>query len=65
MILIKKKNLLYSGFCCVSKPQSEDEKLNKYLELARELRKLWNMKVIVISVVVRNLGTIPMNLEKT
>ena len=30
----------------------EIEKSNKYLELARELKKLWNRKVLVILIVV-------------
>ena len=29
----------------------ESEKIDKYLELARELKKLWNMKAPVVSVV--------------
>ena len=42
----------------------ENEKLNKYLDLARELKKLWNMKVMVIPVVIGALGTIRQKLEK-
>ena len=30
----------------------ESEKIDKYLELARELRNRWNMKVTVISIIV-------------
>ena len=30
----------------------ECEKRDKYLELARELKKLWNMKVTIISIVI-------------
>ena len=44
--------------------KSKDEKRNKYLDLARELKKLWNMKVTVISIVVSALGTIPKGLVK-
>ena len=36
----------------------ESEKRDKYLDLARELKKLWNMKVTVISITVDVLGTI-------
>ena len=39
----------------------ESKKLNKYLDLARELKKLWNMEVTVTSVIV---GTISKNQEK-
>ena len=35
----------------------EAEKLEKYFDLARELKKLWNMKVTIASLVVRTLGT--------
>ena len=41
----------------------ENEKIGKYLDLARELKKLWNMKVIVIPIVVGALGTVPKKLE--
>ena len=37
----------------------ENEKRDKYLDLARELKKLWNMKVTVIPIVIGALGTIP------
>ena len=36
----------------------ESEKKNKYLDLARELKKLWNMKVIFISIIIGALGTV-------
>ena len=36
----------------------ESEKKGKYLDLARELKKLWNMKVTVISTVIGTVGTI-------
>ena len=42
----------------------ESEKIEKYLDLARELRKLWNMKVKVIPIVINALGTVPKGLEK-
>ena len=32
---------------------------DKYLDLARELKKLWNMKVTVIPIVVIALGIVP------
>ena len=37
----------------------ESEKINKYLDLARELRTLWNMRVKVVPIVIGALGTIP------
>ena len=36
----------------------ESEKSNKYLDLARELRKLCDMKVTVIPIVIDALGTV-------
>ena len=36
----------------------ECEKRDKYLDLARELKKLWNMKVTIIPIVVGAFGTI-------
>ena len=40
----------------------ENKKRDKYLELARELKKLWNMRVMVIPIVIGSLGTIPRGL---
>ena len=42
----------------------ENEKSHKYLDLASELKKTWNMKVMVLPVVIGALGTIPQNLDK-
>ena len=36
----------------------ESEKKDKYLDLARELKKLWNMKVTFIPIVIGDLGTV-------
>ena len=36
----------------------ESEKKDKYLDLAGKLKKLWNMKVMVIPIVICALGTI-------
>ena len=42
----------------------EGEKLVKYLDLAEELKKLWNVKVKVIPIVTGTLETIYKNLGK-
>ena len=34
----------------------------KYLDLARELKKLWNMKVTIVTIVIGALGTTPKGL---
>ena len=40
------------------------EKKAKYLDLARELKKLWNMKVTIVPVVIGTFGTITKGLLK-
>ena len=42
----------------------ECEKRDKYLDLARELKKLWNMKVIIIPIVIGAFSTITKGLLK-
>ena len=42
----------------------ENEKKDKYLDLARELKKLWNMKVTFISIVIGALATVNKGLLK-
>ena len=41
----------------------ELEKIEHYQDLARELRKIWNMKVKVIPLVIGALGTAPIKLR--
>ena len=40
------------------------EKIEKYQDLARKLRKLWNMKVKVIPIIIGTLGTTPRQVKK-
>ena len=40
------------------------KKNDKYLDLARELKKLWNMKVTIVPIVIGALGTITKGLLK-
>ena len=42
----------------------ESEKNDKYLDLARELKKLWNMKVAIIIIVTGAFGTVTTGLLK-
>ena len=44
--------------------EKEKEKIFKYQDLARELKKLWNKKVKVIPVIIGALGTAPKALPK-
>ena len=42
----------------------ESEKKGKYLNLARELKKLWNMKVMIIPIMIGVLSTVTKGLSK-
>ena len=42
----------------------ESEKKDKYLDLGSELKKLWNMKVTIVQIVIGALGTITKGLLK-
>ena len=42
----------------------ESEKIDKYLDLARELKELYNMKLTMVPVIVGVPGTVPKGLEK-
>ena len=42
----------------------ESEKKDKYLDLARVLKKLWNMKVTIITIVIGAFGTVTKGLLK-
>ena len=42
----------------------ECEKKDKYLELARELKKLWNMQVTILPIVIGAFGTVTKGLLK-
>ena len=44
--------------------QKECEKKDKYLDLARELKKLWNMQVTIIPIVIGAFGTVTKGLLK-
>ena len=44
--------------------QKESEKKDKYLDFARELKKLWNMKVTIVSIMIGALDTITKGLLK-
>ena len=42
----------------------ECEKIDKYLDLVRELKKIWNMKVTIIPIVIGAFGTLTKGLLK-
>ena len=61
----KKKNQLNSELCRPGGPQSENQgKRNKYLDFVRELRKLGNMKMTVIPMVIGVHGMVPKGLVR-
>ena len=63
----KKENLQNCRLCCLSWSQNkmkECEKKDKYLNLARELKKLWNMQVTIIPIVIGAFGTVTNGLLK-
>ena len=52
---------------CARWPQNKTEKMwkeGKYLDLARELKKLWNMQVTIIPIVIGAFGTVTKGLLK-
>ena len=57
-----------NGLCLLGGSQSENKRKQKereeYVDLAREHKELWHMKVTVIPVVVGTLGAIPKELLK-
>ena len=63
---VKKKHQL-TLFAFLPDPRiilKESEKKYKYLELARELKKLWNMKETIILIVIGAFGTVTKRLWK-
>ena len=67
LVLIKKNQDLPSHrFSCSNGPQikmKEIKKIDKYLDLVRELKKQWDMSVTVIPMVVGALGLVSKGLE--
>ena len=63
----KRENLQICRLCSPGWPQNKTEKFekkDKYLDLARELKKLWNMQVTIISIVICAFGTVTKGLLK-
>ena len=44
--------------------EKEQEKVDKYRDLAREIKRLWKVKARVIPFVIGALGTIPRGLDE-
>ena len=63
----KKENLQNCELCCPADLRiklKEGEKKDKYLDLARELKKLWNMQVTIVPIVIETFGTVTKGLLK-
>ena len=66
LIYKKKKNMSANFTIPVDHKvkMKESENINKYLDITRELRRLWNTMVTVVLIVVGARRTFPKNLEK-
>ena len=69
MIVVEKRNkcckIIYFAIPYDSRiAEKEVEKVVKYQDLARELKKLWKMKTMVIPIVIGTFGTVPKDLKK-
>ena len=73
LIIIKKKKKKKMKICKIVDfavtadnriKMKECEKRDKYIDLARELKKLWNMKVRIIPIVIGAFGTVTKRLLK-
>ena len=60
----KKRTCRNADFAAHRVKLKKSEKKDEYLDLARELTKLWNMKVMVLPIVIGALGTITKGLLK-
>ena len=60
----QQKNLQNCEHCCTGWSQNGSKRKDRYLDLARELRKLWNMKVTIITILIGALGTVTKGLLK-
>ena len=61
----QKKRELAEQWSLLFQQTTECEKNVKYLDLARELKKMWNMKVTIILIVTGGLGTVTKGLVET
>ena len=69
LIIIDKKKRIYKiiDFAVPADHRiklKEYEKKDKYLDLARELKKLWNMKVMIVPIVIGACGAVTKGLLK-
>ena len=67
LIIINNKKREIVGFAVPADHRiklKECEKKDKYLDLARELKKLWNMQVTIIPIVIGAFGTVTKGLLK-
>ena len=63
----KKENMQNCGLRCPGWPQNKTERMwkkDKYLDLSRELKKLLNLKMTIIPIVIGTFGTVTKGLLK-
>ena len=66
-LINKKKNCLIMDFTVPENHRvkmKESEKIDKYLDIARELKTLWNIRVIMMPIILGALGRVPKGLER-
>ena len=56
--------MLKTLMCNNNNDNNINEKKDKYLDLARELKKLWNMQVTIVLIVIDAFGTVTKRLLK-
>ena len=64
LMIVHKKNVDFAVPANHRVKLKESEKKNKYLDLARELKKLWNIKVTIIPIVIDVISTVTKGLVK-
>ena len=67
ILIYKKRTCKIVNFAVLANDKiklKESKKKDKYLDLARELKKLWNMKVMIIPIMIGAFGTVTKGLLK-
>ena len=59
--------MVHCGFCDLSGhyvKEKEEDKIDKYMDLAAEVRRQFRVKTVIIPIVLGALGTVPAKLSK-
>ena len=60
--------MVHCGFCDLSGhhvKEKEEDKIDKYMDLAAEVRRQFRVKTVIIPIVLGALGTVPAKLSKS